>query len=141
TTALYGLGLSLNQSGQRDEGRTVMAQFQKVKDAKYGVELGSKYLEQGRYAEAITSTGAETDLVDTATPDVTFTEAVLGGAQSPSSESGGGGVRVVGRAVGSGEWNDGARRELAASLAGGVTLFDFDGDGDLDVFEVTAAGQ
>jgi hypothetical protein len=37
--------------------------------------LGNNYLEQGRYAEAIASTGAESDLVDRSTPSVSVTDA------------------------------------------------------------------
>ncbi len=33
------------------------------------------------------------------------------------------------------------RNEIAASLGKGVTLFDFDLDGDLDLFDITAPGQ
>src|SRR5581483_5065690 len=39
------------------------------------------------------------------------------------------------------EWNDKAKRDLAASLGGGVTLFDYDDDGDLDLFVTSATSQ
>ena len=139
TTALYGLGLALSQAHD-PEGAAVIRQFQKVRDAKYGVELGNKYGEQGHYAEAITSTGAESDLVETATPDVTFTDATTSVISSVAADSAGAGARVIGRTV-SGPLNDGMKREIASSLGGGVTLFDYDGDGDLDLCAVTPGGQ
>ncbi|MFL6213583.1 MAG: FG-GAP-like repeat-containing protein [Blastocatellia bacterium] len=145
TTAMYGLGGVLNQSGQREEGVRMLQQFKQVSDAHYGTEFGNKYLEQGRYAEAIASTGTESDLVSTATPDVTFTDATSTVTSSASSQSTASpatqGVQIVGRTINGAQWNDAAKRDLAASLGGGVTLFDYDGDGDLDVFVVNAASQ
>ena len=38
-----------------------MQRFQKLRDSAYKSALGSTYLEQGRYAEAIASTGAEAE--------------------------------------------------------------------------------
>ena len=74
-TALYNLGQSLMRSGQRDEGEKVIKQFQELRQRGSGSTLGTNYLEQGRYAEAIVSTGAEPALVDRAVPAVTFTDA------------------------------------------------------------------
>src|SRR5215470_19732189 len=73
-TALYNLGTALIRSGQRDEGQRVIAQFQELRQRGSGTTLGNNYLEQGRYAEAIGSTGAEPELVDKSTPEVTFTD-------------------------------------------------------------------
>ena len=50
------------------------ARFQKLRDSAYKSALGSTYLEQGRYAEAIASTGAEAEAVDPKTPPVTLAE-------------------------------------------------------------------
>jgi lipoprotein NlpI len=144
-SAMYGLGLALSQSGQREEGGRMMQQFKKVSDAHYGTELGGKYLEGGRYAEAIASTGAESDLVSPATPEVSFADATASVVSTtPSQEPGGStapGVKIVGRTIPGAQWNDAAKRDLAASLGGGVTLFDYDGDGDLDLFVISAASQ
>ena len=52
-----------------------MAEFQKLREGGYGTTFSNNYLEQGRYAEAVASTGAEAGLVDRATPDVRFVEA------------------------------------------------------------------
>ncbi|MEN3330241.1 MAG: hypothetical protein V7638_5048 [Acidobacteriota bacterium] len=74
-TALYNLGTSLIRAGQREEGQKVIAQFQELRQRGTGTTLGSNYLEQGRYAEAVASTGAEPELVDKRTPEVVFADA------------------------------------------------------------------
>src|SRR5205085_11437732 len=61
-TALYNLGTSLIRAGQREEGQKVIAQFSELRQRGSGTTLGASYLEQGRYAEAIASTGAEPEL-------------------------------------------------------------------------------
>src|SRR6476661_3375818 len=71
-TALYNLGTALIRSAQREEGQKVIAQFQELRQRGSGSTLGNNYLEQGRYADAVASTGNEPDLVDKKTPDVTF---------------------------------------------------------------------
>ncbi|HXG63585.1 MAG TPA: FG-GAP-like repeat-containing protein, partial [Blastocatellia bacterium] len=139
-TATYNLALSLLRGGQREEGQRMMQRFQTLRDGGYGTSLGTNYLEQGQYAEAISSTGAEADLVDTATPDVKFVDATPGlfptgktPEKSPDSSS------VFGRQIPAGNWNDAAKQSLAAAFGGGVTLFDYDSDGDLDMLEVVPA--
>ena len=121
-TATYNLGVALNRSGKRDEGMAVMARFQKLRESPSRTELGQSYREQGRYAEAVVSTGIEPGLVEPGVPEVSFEDAtreLLGVA------------RVPGRAS--------AARDLAALRAvrsgGSVDLADLDGDGDLDVLE------
>ena len=103
-TALYNLGTSLLRSGQREEGQRLMRQFQALRASGAATTVGTNYLEQGRYAEAVASTGAEPDLVDKRTPEVAFADAT--GAVLPSG----------------------------AGAGGAPLLFDFDGDGDLDLF-------
>ena len=51
-----------------------MAAFQKLRDSAYKSALGSNYLEQGKYAEALASTGAEPEAVDAKTPTVSLVE-------------------------------------------------------------------
>src|SRR5690349_4029228 len=111
-TALYNLGTTLIRSGQREEGQKVIAQFQELRQRGTGTTLGSNYLEQGRYAEAVASTGAEPELVDKRTPEVVFADAnVLPAA---------------------------AAEDAAADAA---VLFDYDLDGDLDLLEVSGTHQ
>ncbi|HYV84259.1 MAG TPA: FG-GAP-like repeat-containing protein [Pyrinomonadaceae bacterium] len=107
-TALYNLGTTLIRAGQREEGQKVIARFQELRQRGTGTTLGANYLEQGRYAEAVASTGAEPELVDKRTPEVVFAEAnVLPGDEATDA----------------------------------ATLFDYDGDGDLDLLEVAGTHQ
>jgi Tfp pilus assembly protein PilF len=118
-TALYNLGTSLIRSGQREEGQRVIAQFQELRQRGTGTTLGANYLEQGRYAEAVASTGAEPGLVDKQTPEVVFTD--VSTAVLPPS------------ALGGVTPND--------HPTGAVVLFDYDLDGDLDLLSVADSGQ
>ena len=120
-TGLYNLGTALMRSGQREEGQKVIAQFQELRQRGTGTTLGTNYLEQGRYAEAIASTGAEPDLVDKRTPEVTFNDAT---------------ANVIPPVTG---W----RIPLSANQvnSGAALLFDYDLDGDLDLLEVGGTKQ
>jgi tetratricopeptide (TPR) repeat protein len=73
-TAAYGLATALVRSGAADEGRVAMDKFQKLRESGYAVTFSQAYLEQGRYAEAVASTGAEAGLVNDAMPDVRFVD-------------------------------------------------------------------
>ena len=110
-TAAYNLGLALARAGNADEGRQMMERSQALRTTGYGVTLSNTYLEQGRYAEAVASTGAEPDLVDPATPPVSFSAAPLAQTNTPKDQS------------------------------GCLAMFDMDGDGDLDVFMARPSGQ
>ncbi len=116
-TALYNLGTSLMRAGQREEGQKVIAQFQELRQRGTGTTLGTNYLEQGRYAEAIASTGAEPELVDKRTPEVVFTD-VTATVLPPA-----------------GEW------PADEQSGGAALLFDYDLDGDLDLLEVAGTKQ
>ena len=152
-TAVYNLGVALTRGGQREEGLRMTQQFQKLREAGYGTTIGQNYLEQGRYSEAVPSTGSESGLVETATPEVTFadaTAATLPAARStirewaPASSSGGGaggGATPALKRNLTGALTDATKRDLVASLGGGTTLFDYDRDGDLDLFEIAPFGQ
>ncbi|MDT5261807.1 MAG: hypothetical protein QOC61_811, partial [Acidobacteriota bacterium] len=140
-TALYNLGTALLRTGQREEGQHVIARFQELRKLGSGTTIGQNYLEQGRYAEAVASTGAEPELIDRRTPPVVFTDATASvlppSKESKASVSGAShGELFYGGKSGEksfGDWGD--------YLGGGVLLFDFDGDGDLDLFCVAAPGR
>ncbi len=74
-TAAYGVAMSLTRAGQREAGQAAMARFQALRDNPSSITYSSTYLEQGRYAEAVVSTGLEAELVETAVPPVSFTDA------------------------------------------------------------------
>ena len=115
-TAIYNLGLALTRSGQTEEGQKMLERFRVLREGGYGTLLGTNYPDQGRYAEAVSSTGAEPDLVDPETPPARFADAT---------------VRVL----------PGATDTGAEPRPGAVTLVDLDGDGALDVYAGGPTGQ
>jgi tetratricopeptide (TPR) repeat protein len=112
-TALYNLGLALTRAGRREEGQKALESFQELRDKGYGTSIGTAYGEQGRYASAVATTGAEAEFVDAKVPDVKF---VLG---APLRGTGG---------------------EVATSAGGRIALFDFDGDEALDICDSGPGG-
>jgi tetratricopeptide (TPR) repeat protein len=143
-TAAYNLGLALTRGGEVDEGRRMLARVQSLRSAGYAVTYGTGYLEQGRYAEAIASTGAEPDLVDTAAPSATFTPTALRLADDQRARSGQAGRMAAtpfGRRFTATDLTPAGARQIAIGLGGCVTLADVDNDGDLDLFDASAAGQ
>ncbi|MGC4084368.1 MAG: FG-GAP-like repeat-containing protein [Vicinamibacterales bacterium] len=135
-TASYVLGLALTRSGNTDEGQTLLERAQELRRASYAVTFGTGYLEQGRYAEAIASTGAEPELVDQSTPPARFTRTDIGGAVSGEPPA-----SPFGRRFSAADLSDTGVRDLVASMGGGQTLVDIDGDGTLELAVVSAAGQ
>jgi hypothetical protein len=95
-----------------------MQQFQALRASGAATTVGTNYLEQGRYAEALASTGAEADVVDKRTPEVVFTQATT--AVFMEEGEGLGAAEIAG---------------------GGLVLFDFDFDGDLDLFAAAGLGR
>ncbi len=152
TTAAYNLATTSLRAGEREEGQRLLQRFQELRQSGAGTAIGQNYLEQGRYAEAVTSTGTEPGLVDHATPDVKFVDATasmltgtgvkkIAGAATSGARSHRGDKTFFSRTLKGTDFNDAMSIEIAASLGGGVTLFDFDLDGDLDLFDITASGQ
>ena len=135
-TATYNLAMALTRSGDRQEGQAMMQKFQVLRTKGYATTIGQNYLEQGHYAEAIASTGAEPGLVDRATPEVIYTDATesilpkartsgpVATGQDPDLSN------LKAKAI-----TDDQKRQIAA-LSGGVVPRDFDGDGDLDLLDV-----
>jgi tetratricopeptide (TPR) repeat protein len=138
TTALYGLANVLLRSNQRAEGQRLLQQFQVLRQSGAGTSIGTNYLEQGRYAEAVTSTGAEAGLVDKNIPAVTFTDATASMLPSVAAAS-----KNETRADDVRETGDAKARRDAESVgaSGAVVLFDYDGDADLDLYDGAPAAQ
>ncbi|MCA1815906.1 MAG: FG-GAP-like repeat-containing protein, partial [Acidobacteria bacterium] len=122
-TALYNLGTALLRAGQRDEGQRAMQRFQALRQGGAATIIGQNYLEQGRYAEGVVSTGAEPELVDKRTPDVAFTDATASVMPKLPADT----------------WP--VKDDFLEQGSGAVALFDYDGDGDLDLLEVAGARQ
>lgn len=114
STAAYSLATALLRSGQSEGGQAQMKRFQALREAGYGTSLSQNYPLQGRYAEAVVSTGAEPALVDSQTPAARFVEAATPPAPAASAPPKG------------------------ASGGNSVMLVDYDSDGDLDVLAVVA---
>ena len=74
-TAAYGLATALVRGGQRTAGEAAMARFQALRDNPAAVTYSNNYLEQGRYGEALASTGLEAELVDAGAPAAHFVDA------------------------------------------------------------------
>ena len=113
-TAAYGLANTLVLAGNADEGKEAMARFQKLSESGYAVTYSQTYLDQGRYAEAIVSTGTEAPLVDPKTPAIAFADAT---------------TMIAGRST--------SRTDRGAAS---VVAVDIDGDGDLDLLDASRAG-
>ncbi len=122
-TALYNLGTTLVRTNQREEGQRFLQRSQELRQSGAGTTLGQNYLEQGRYAEAVVSTGAEPDLVDRRTPDVVFTDVTARVLPRPAPDA----------------WP--LTNTILDQNSGAVLLFDYDGDGDLDLLEVSGRSQ
>lgn len=135
-TAAYTLSVALGRAGRAEEARKALARFQALRDSGTAITFGSGYLEQGRYAEAIISTGAERELVDRAPPAVRFVAEPPFSAPPPASAT-----SPVGRRFAPSELDAAGRRRIASALAGGIALVDVDGDGRPDLVEVGASGE
>ena len=126
-TATYGLATALLRTGGADEGRELMTRFERLTDAGAAVTYSRAYLEQGRYAEAMASTGLEPELVSTAVPAIAFTNATAQLMPPAASTTG-----AVAAARATAATPDGA--------VSSVTLFDLDDDDDLDLAEAGVTG-
>ncbi|HEX8282456.1 MAG TPA: FG-GAP-like repeat-containing protein [Pyrinomonadaceae bacterium] len=126
-TALYNLGTALLRVGAREEGQRRIAEFQELRQRGSGTTIGQNYMEQGRYAEAVASTGAEANLVDARTPPVVFTDATRAAFASSASAR---------------AWPARSARDVKREPeSGAVLLFDYDADGWLDLLEVAGGAQ
>ncbi len=137
-TAAYNLGTALLRSGKTDEGKKQLAYFSKLRATNYKAELGNKYGEVGRYAEAVAGTGAEPDLVNKNAPEVKFVDATkemnlnAQFANKPLSSA-------LNRKLTKAEF-EAAKPDLVSAFSSSIGLCDYDADDKLDVF-VTGIGK
>ena len=136
-TVAYNLGLALTRGGQVDEGQRMLERAQALRSTGYASTYGTGYLEQGRYAEAIASTGDEPGLVDPSVPSAAFRPAPIGqpAERLPDVAS------PFGRRFAAGDLDGSGARRIAMGLGGCITLADVDHDGDLDLFDASAEQQ
>jgi lipoprotein NlpI len=106
-SAAYSRAMALGRAGRREEAMEAMKHFQALRANPAHTSFGKVYLEQGRYAEAVASTGAEDELVDRRTPKVSFRSGDEGAVPS--------------------------RADAGSAVT--LALADLDGDGRLDVVE------
>ena len=134
-TAAYNLGLALTRAEQEAEGRQLLDRAQGLRNVGYAVTYGTGYLEQGRYAEAIASTGLDRRLLSANIPPVAFEPAIIGSLPREAASG-----PPYGRRFTAAELTPATARGFAASMGGGLTLIDVENDGDLDVFAAVPAG-
>lgn len=133
-TAAYSLATALNRSGKATEGQKMFALFNQLRASGYATTLGLNYGEQGRYAEAVTSTGAEPDLASKEAPNVKFVDATketglnVKFGNKPLSAA-------LNRKVTKAEFeSEATKQELVSPFASSIGLLDYDGDHKFDLF-------
>lgn len=120
-SAIYNLALTLQRNGERERAAELLKKFQTLRDTSAGVNIGLNYLEQGRYAEALSSTGSERELVDRRAPQVRFTDATRSFFNRAAKPT---------RAAKANIPTADSTPQFSPDTA---TLFDYDGDGRLDL--------
>ncbi len=77
SSSIYNLATALIRNDEREEGQKLIETFQALRKSGAATNIGQNYLEQGRYAEALVSTGAEPELVDSEGVPIKFTPSPL----------------------------------------------------------------
>ena len=118
-TAAYNLGLALTRAGDVAQGQRALQRFEALRASAYANTYSQTYLEQGRYAEALASTGIEPDLVSAEPPQGVFADVTTSLMDSSAND--------VPRGTGA------AGQGVPMPPAGAIAMADIDRDGDLDV--------
>ena len=113
-SALYNLAVAQTRAGDRATGASTTAKFQILRETGYGTTYSNSYLEQGRYAEAILSTGAEPDVAPAAAPTLTYgTPAALPGSRPAGGWTG----------LNAADLNGDGRAEIVVTAPAAVEIF------------------
>jgi tetratricopeptide (TPR) repeat protein len=130
-TAAYSLAQALIRSRKTTEGQAMLARFQAMKAGGYATTLGLTYGEQGKYAEALVTTGIEADLLPLEGPRVTYRTVdagISGQIRQGTGAEPAGLEMVLGRQIRKEEWSPALVRELITPFSTSQTLADWDGD-------------
>ena len=132
-TAAYSLAQALIRSGKTVDGQQMLAKFQQLKAGGYATTLGLTYGEQGKYAEAVVTTGIEPGLLSGSGAKITY-EATTTGLESRALSSFSPGIEtVLGRRIGRGDFNEELKRQLIIPFSTSQSLADIDGDRQPDL--------
>jgi tetratricopeptide (TPR) repeat protein len=137
-TAAYSLAQALIRTNNTADGQKMLAKFQQLRASGYATTLGNVYGEKGRYAEAVVSTGAESELISKDASKVRFVAANAGINVKTNVKPLG---STIGRKIGKAEFNDQVRSELVAPFSSNTGLADLDGDHELDLFVSGISGD
>ena len=128
TSAIYNLAAVLQRTGERERTAELLKKFQTLRENGAGTSIGLNYLEQGRYAEAVASTGAESELVEKTNPNVFFQNAEIGLTGQKAQI----GIKAASPTT----IKPQNKYQILQKFAGGAALFDFDNDGSLDLVKL-----
>ncbi|MGE3841928.1 MAG: FG-GAP-like repeat-containing protein [Vicinamibacterales bacterium] len=123
-TAAYNRALALTRSGRTTEGERAMQVFDRLRSAPFAVTYTQTYSQQGRYAEALASTGMEAGSIDVSLPSIAFIEATPAwlGSRARADVDAGRAPPATGATVSLVDLNGDGRLDLVAA-GRGVRLF------------------
>ena len=117
-TAVYNLGLALARNGEISEGREILERATELRSTGYAITYGSGYLEEGRYARAVSSTGAEPTVLNARNSDAMFAQEAIAAASQSNTDR----ISPFGRRFSADELSGDGLEALVSSLGGSVTF-------------------